>query len=81
MPSHTTMYNQKGEAIYQFGEAHRNTISWSPHGRFLCVSGFGNLAGEMDFYDTAKMKKIGNDIIVYIFILALYTPYTAVYIY
>jgi hypothetical protein len=31
----------------------------SPHGRFLCIAGFGNLAGEMDFYDTLRGKKIG----------------------
>ena len=80
MPSHTTMYNQKGEAIYQFGEAHRNTISWSPHGRFLCVSGFGNLAGEMDFYDTAKMKKIGKYITLTIYTSTIYNNTITLYI-
>ena len=40
--------------------AHRNAIFWSPHGRFLCIAGFGNLAGEMDFYDTLRSKKIGE---------------------
>lgn len=49
-----------GVPVYQYGAAHRNTISWSPHGRFLCVAGFGNLAGEMDFYDTLRSKKIGE---------------------
>jgi translation initiation factor 2A len=37
------------KAIRDFGEASRNTIRWSPHGRFLCLAGFGSLAGEMDF--------------------------------
>jgi translation initiation factor 2A len=52
MPCHTTLYNAKGELVYQFGAAHRNTIAWSPHGRFLALAGFGNLAGEVDFFDT-----------------------------
>jgi len=62
MPSRCTLYNAKAEMVYEFGEAHRNTILFSPHGRFLCLAGFGNLAGEMDFYDTAKnCKRIGSN--------------------
>lgn len=61
MPSQCTMYNIKGEPIYEYGTAHRNTVSWSPHGRFLCIAGFGNLAGEMDFYDTIRMRKLGTN--------------------
>ena len=63
MPARCTLYNAKAEMIYEFGETHRNTIIWSPHGRFLCLAGFGNLAGEMDFYDTAKnsIKKMGTN--------------------
>jgi len=60
MPCQTTMYSSRGDPVYEFGAAHRNTISFSPHGRFLCIAGFGNLAGEMDFYDTIKLKKIGE---------------------
>jgi len=60
MPCHTTLHDAAGVPVYQYGAAHRNTISWSPHGRFLCVAGFGNLAGEMDFYDTLRSKKIGS---------------------
>ena len=62
MPSQCSLYNSKAEPIYEFGSAHRNTISWSPHGRFLCIAGFGNLAGEMDFYDMKKLRKIGSNV-------------------
>ncbi len=62
MPSRSTLYNEKAQALYEFGEAHRNTVVWSPHSRFVCVAGFGNLAGEMDFYDTVKLKKMGANI-------------------
>ena len=62
MPSRCTLYNTKAEMTFNFGEAHRNTAMWSPHGRFLMLAGFGNLAGEMDFYDTNKnCKKIGTN--------------------
>jgi len=47
-----------GEPLFLFGNAHRNTISWSPHGRFLCLAGFGNLAGGMSFWDRNKEKPI-----------------------
>lgn len=61
MPCHCTLHDAaSGAPIYQYGSAHRNTISWSPHGRFLCIAGFGNLAGEMDFYDTLRSKKLGK---------------------
>lgn len=46
------------EPTFLFGNAHRNTIVWSDHGRFLTLGGFGNLAGGMDFYDRNKMKPI-----------------------
>lgn len=62
MPCHVTMFSKDGEAVYEFGAMHRNTISFAPHGRFLCLAGFGNLAGDMDFYDFSgnKRKKIGS---------------------
>ena len=62
MPCHITIFNKDGDAVYEFGAMHRNTISFAPHGRFLCLAGFGNLAGDMDFYDFSgnKRKKIGS---------------------
>ncbi|CAM9499774.1 unnamed protein product, partial [Ectocarpus fasciculatus] len=63
MPCVCTLHNHKGEQIYDFGSAHRNTISWSPHGRFLALAGFGNLVGDIDFYDTQakKIKKMSTN--------------------
>lgn len=60
MPSSATLYDQKANPIFDFGTASRNHISWSPHGRFLCLAGFGNLAGDMDFWDRNKLKKMGS---------------------
>jgi translation initiation factor 2A len=60
MPAAACLYNAKCDQLFLFGEAHRNTISWAPHGRFVCLGGFGNLAGEMDFWDRNKKKKMGS---------------------
>jgi len=61
MPCQCTMHNDQCVPVYQFGAAHRNVISFAPHGRFLCLAGFGNLAGEMDFYDLLRLKKLGSN--------------------
>lgn len=61
MPAQVTLFNAKAEPIYQFGASPRNTAVWSPHGRYLCIAGFGNLAGGMDFYDVLRFKMIGTN--------------------
>eukprot|EP00980_Cylindrotheca_fusiformis_P008299 scaffold1736_cov127-Cylindrotheca_fusiformis.AAC.113 len=59
MPSMSSLHNgSDGNAIFLFGNAHRNTIIWAPHGRFVCLAGFGNLAGGMTFWDRNKLKQI-----------------------
>lgn len=54
MPAKTTIFNTKANATHNFALAPRNTILFSPHGKFVLVAGFGNLAGQMDIYDTEK---------------------------
>ncbi|KAF7159872.1 hypothetical protein CNMCM6106_007298 [Aspergillus hiratsukae] len=54
MPAKTTIFNFRGVAKHSFPLAPRNTILFSPHGRFVLVAGFGNLAGQMDIYDLDK---------------------------
>jgi translation initiation factor 2A len=57
MPAMASLHNgSTGEAIFLFGNAHRNTICWADHGRFVCLAGFGNLAGGMTFWDHNKLK-------------------------
>ncbi|KAJ5114644.1 hypothetical protein NUU61_000403 [Penicillium alfredii] len=51
MPAKTTIFNVRGVAKHNFPLSPRNTIQFSPHGRFVLVAGFGNLAGQMDLYD------------------------------
>ncbi|KAF2868873.1 eukaryotic translation initiation factor-like protein subunit eIF2A [Massariosphaeria phaeospora] len=54
MPAKTTIFNERAVAQHNFDLGPRNTILFSPHGRFVLVAGFGNLAGHMDVYDLEK---------------------------
>ncbi|KAF2237390.1 translation initiation factor eIF-2A [Viridothelium virens] len=54
MPAKATIFNAKAVATHDFSLKPRNTILFSPHGRFVLVAGFGNLAGQMDIYDLEK---------------------------
>ncbi|EGC36920.1 hypothetical protein DICPUDRAFT_31095 [Dictyostelium purpureum] len=58
MPSQTTLFNLKGEPLVDFGLNPRNTIRFSPNGKLLCLGGFGNLQGDMDFWDLTRYRKI-----------------------
>jgi translation initiation factor 2A len=57
MPAKTTIFNQRAVATHTFPLGPRNTIIFSPTGRFVIVAGFGNLAGQMDIYDLEKDYK------------------------
>lgn len=60
MPARATMFNEKCEPIFDFGTGSRNTISFSPHGRFVALAGFGNLAGGVEFWDKNKTTLVGR---------------------
>jgi translation initiation factor 2A len=54
MPAKTTIFNARAVSTHSFPLAPRNTIMFSPHGRFVLVAGFGNLTGQMDVFDLEK---------------------------
>jgi translation initiation factor 2A len=58
MPAMASLHHGiTGAVTFLFGNnVHRNTIAMSPHGRFVCLAGFGNLAGGMGFWDVHKKK-------------------------
>jgi len=59
IPAMASLHNgQTGKPLFLFGQAHRNTVSWSPHGRFLLLAGFGNLSGGLSFWDRNKLKLV-----------------------
>eukprot|EP01083_Nonionella_stella_P274772 932905_1 len=55
-----SVFDQKGTNIYCIGQYTRNRIRFSPCGMFLWVGGFGNLTGEMTFYDYQNIKQEEN---------------------
>ena len=63
MPAKATLFDYKCKPIYDFGSGPRNTVQWSPFSRFLILGGFGNLPGDIEFYDKkadGKCKVMGK---------------------
>lgn len=61
MPSETTFFDARGNEIFSLPTKPRNTILYSPHGKFILVAGFGNLQGTVDIYDRQnKFSKVAN---------------------
>jgi translation initiation factor 2A len=54
VPAKTVIFNSKAQVVHTFPLAPRNTVNFSPNGRFLLLAGFGNMAGQMDIYDCEK---------------------------
>jgi len=52
--------SKKGRRMMDFGRAHRNTIRWNPFGRFVAFGGFGQLRGDIDFWDKPGKKLLGS---------------------
>lgn len=59
MPAGSVLYDSNCVPKYEFGKHSRNTIRWSPLGRFVCLAGYGNLSGEMEIWDTFSLVKTG----------------------
>lgn len=49
-----------GQATLDFGMQGWNTLSWSPNGRFLMVGGFGNMPGNLWFFDRIEKLLLGT---------------------
>jgi translation initiation factor 2A len=47
MPARITLFDHRASPVHKFGEMSRNLIRFSPQGKFICIGGFGNLAGQM----------------------------------
>ena len=54
MPALTTMFDAQCKPLYTFGTGYRNEIHMSDSGRFMALCGFGNLPGDMEFWDRRK---------------------------
>ncbi|XP_033118259.1 eukaryotic translation initiation factor 2A-like [Anneissia japonica] len=60
MPAKATLFNLKCEPIFDFGTGPRNSVFFNPQGTILCIAGFGNLRGNMEFWDRSKFKLISK---------------------
>ncbi|KAJ3331049.1 hypothetical protein HDU76_004216 [Blyttiomyces sp. JEL0837] len=58
MPSKATLFDHRAQPLYEFPPGPRNFVSYSPHGRFIAIGGFGNLAGDLDVWDRMNFKKL-----------------------
>ncbi|XP_013391192.1 eukaryotic translation initiation factor 2A [Lingula anatina] len=58
MPAKATLYNLKCEPVFDFGTGPRNTVAYNAHGNIVCLAGFGNLRGNLEFWDTKQKKQI-----------------------
>lgn len=60
MPAQATVFDKKCNPVLDLGSGPYNTVRWNPKGRFLCLAGFGNLPGDMAFWDCAEKKQLGT---------------------
>lgn len=60
MPAKAKLFNQKAEPIFDFGAGPRNNCNFNAHGNILALTGFGNLRGNMEFWDVKQKKMISN---------------------
>lgn len=59
LPATVSLYEGKsGKHQVTLGKSRRNTIRWSPFGRFLVVGGFGALPGDVDFFDRSCQETV-----------------------
>ncbi|OVA00079.1 Translation initiation factor [Macleaya cordata] len=60
MPAKATVFDKKCNPLLELGTGPYNTIRWNPKGKFLCLAGFGNLPGDMAFWDYKEKKLLGT---------------------
>jgi translation initiation factor 2A len=64
MPAKATIFKAVAcEAKYELGAGPHNTLRWNPFGRFVALAGFGNLPGDIKFFQKmkdGKYKPIGS---------------------
>ncbi|KAE9607256.1 hypothetical protein Lal_00026450 [Lupinus albus] len=58
MPAKATLFDKNCNPLLELGTGPYNTIRWNPKGKFLCLAGFGNLPGDMVFWDYLDKKQL-----------------------
>lgn len=60
MPAKATIFDKKCNPLLELGTGPYNTVRWNPKGKFICLAGFGNLPGDMAFWDYSEKKLLGT---------------------
>ncbi|XP_070019702.1 uncharacterized protein [Nicotiana sylvestris] len=60
MSSMATVFDKKCNPLLELGTGPYNTIRWNPLGKVICLAGFGNLPGDMAFWDYKEKKQLGT---------------------
>ncbi|KAF6264398.1 eukaryotic translation initiation factor eIF2A-domain-containing protein [Scenedesmus sp. NREL 46B-D3] len=55
MPAKVMLLDNRCKPVYDLGSGPYNIARWNPFGRFLAIAGFGNLPGDVVFYN--KLNK------------------------
>ncbi|ESO88696.1 hypothetical protein LOTGIDRAFT_234486, partial [Lottia gigantea] len=58
MPAKVALFNLKCDMVFDFGTGPRNLTYYNPQGNILCIAGFGNLSGNLEFWDVKQKKLI-----------------------
>jgi len=59
----TAIFDNEANNVAHIPSNSKNALIWSPCGRILAIGGFGNLPGELDFYEISDCNRpihIGN---------------------
>ena len=59
-PAVATLYDKNSNPLFEFGKRYRNTVRICPFSQLALIGGFGNLAGEVDFWNLDGHKEIGK---------------------
>jgi translation initiation factor 2A len=60
MPAKATMFDLKGEPVFDFGTGPRNEALFNPQSSLLMIGGFGNLRGKIEMWDVAKKVMVST---------------------
>jgi len=60
MPAKSSLFNMKGDQVFDFGTGPKNIALFNPQGNILMIGGFGNLRGKIDMWDVANRSIISS---------------------
>jgi len=59
-PATATLYDKHCQPLFEFGKRYRNTIRVCPFSQIAMIGGFGNLTGEIDFWELDTLTQVGK---------------------